>query len=249
MFHVMIPARYAASRLPGKPLLPIGGKPLLQWVWQRACASGAASVTIATDDERIRAASAAFGADCVMTSAAHASGTDRIAEAARTRGIPDTDIVVNLQGDEPMMTPAVVSDLADALASRPDDDIATAVAPIASLEEFLDPNCVKALRANDGRALYFSRAPVPWPRDSIADGRPVLFAGAWRHVGIYAYRVRSLLRFAAWKPTALESTEKLEQLRALEHGMHIHLMTLAEPPPSGVDTVEDLERVRGLLEI
>ncbi len=247
VFHVAIPARYAASRLPGKPLLPIGGKPLLQWVWQRACASGAASVMIATDDERIRAACAGFGADCVMTAAGHASGTDRIAEAVLTRALGDTDIVVNLQGDEPMMPPAVVSDLAAALAARPEVDIATAIVPIASLEEFLDPNCVKALRAGDGRALYFSRAAVPWPRDSLANGRPAVFAGAWRHVGIYAYRVRSLLQFAAWPPTPLESTEKLEQLRALENGMRIHLIALAEPPPPGVDTPEDLERVRGLM--
>ena len=247
MFHVVIPARYGASRLPGKPLLLIGGKPLLQWVWESACASGAASVTIATDDERIRNACQAFGGDCVMTSTAHASGTDRIAEAARVRGFNGADIIVNLQGDEPMMLPQVIAELADALQTRPSVDIATAVVPIASLDEFVDPNCVKALAAGDGRALYFSRAPVPWPRDSIVGGRPTTFEGAWRHVGIYAYRVRSLLQFAAWRPTTLETTEKLEQLRALEHGMHIHLVVLAQAPPAGVDTPEDLERVRSLL--
>jgi 3-deoxy-manno-octulosonate cytidylyltransferase (CMP-KDO synthetase) len=182
-----------------------------------------------------------------MTSAAHASGTDRIAEAIRARGLDGADIVVNLQGDEPLMPPAVISDLAAALQSRAEVDIATAVAPVTSLDEFLDPNCVKALRGSDGRGLYFSRAPVPWPRDSIIDGRPATFAGAWRHVGIYAYRVRSLLQFAGLAPTWLETTEKLEQLRALENGMHIQLMTLAEAPPAGVDTEQDLERVRGLL--
>lgn len=244
MFHVVIPARYAATRLPGKPLLPIAGRPLIQWVWERARSSGAASVVVATDDERILQAALKFGADCVLTSTRHASGTDRIAEVARMRGLPAGDIVVNLQGDEPMMPPAVIAEIAAALDARPAVDIATAVAPIASLGEFLDPNCVKALRGLDGRALYFSRAPVPWPRDAVIEGRPALFDGAWRHIGIYGYRVRSLLEFASRPPTHLEMTEKLEQLRALEHGMSIHLVALAEAPPMGVDTPEDLERVR-----
>ena len=234
-------------RLPGKPLLAVAGRPLLQWVWQSALASGAASVLVATDDERIRAAAAKFGADCVMTSAQHLSGTDRIAEAVRAKGLPADDIVVNLQGDEPAMPPEVVARVAAALREVPGSDIATAVSPLESLRDFLDPNCVKALRAADGRALYFSRAPVPWPRDNVAAGQPTVFAGAWRHIGIYAYRVRSLLQFAAWPATPLEMTEKLEQLRALEHGMHIHLVTLAESPLAGVDTAEDLERVRAAL--
>jgi 3-deoxy-manno-octulosonate cytidylyltransferase (CMP-KDO synthetase) len=246
-FHVIIPARFAASRLPGKPLLMIGDRPVIQWVWQRALASGAQSVLVATDDERIRAAALKFGADCQMTSPHHASGTDRIAEAIRSRRFAATDIVVNLQADEPMMPGAVIAGVAAALASGPSVDIATAVAPIESLREFLDPNCVKALRAVDGRALYFSRAPVPWPRDSVMADQPTSFAGAWRHIGIYAYRVRSLLQFAAWPPTALETTERLEQLRALEHGMHIQLVTVADSPPAGVDTPADLERVRAAL--
>jgi 3-deoxy-manno-octulosonate cytidylyltransferase (CMP-KDO synthetase) len=246
-FHVIIPARFAASRLPGKPLLMIGDKPVIQWVWQRALASGAQSVLVATDDERIRAAVSKFGADCQMTSAHHASGTDRIAEVVRSRGIASDDIVVNLQGDEPMMPGSVIAAVAAALESTPGVDIATAVAPIESLQEFCDPNCVKALRGLDGRALYFSRAPVPWPRDSARDSQPMSFEGAWRHIGIYAYRVRSLLQFAAWPPTALESTEKLEQLRALEHGMRIQLVIVGEAPPAGVDTPADLERVRSEL--
>jgi 3-deoxy-manno-octulosonate cytidylyltransferase (CMP-KDO synthetase) len=244
MIHVIIPSRYSASRLPGKPLLAVGDRPLIQWVWQCARASEAASVIIATDDVRIRDAVQGFGAECLMTSAKHASGTDRIAEVVRSKGFAAEDIVVNLQGDEPMMPARVVNEVAAALQARPQIDIATAVAPIHSLAEFLDPNCVKALRAADGAALYFSRAPVPWPRDSVAAGLPTRVAGAWRHVGIYAYRVRSLLQFAAWPPTPLEETEKLEQLRALEHGMRIHLVTLSEAPPAGVDTPEDLERVR-----
>jgi 3-deoxy-manno-octulosonate cytidylyltransferase (CMP-KDO synthetase) len=247
MFHVIIPARFGSTRLPGKPLLQINGRPLIQWVWQSAVASGAASVLLATDDERIRDAAARFGADCVMTSADHASGTDRIAEVVRTRGLPADAIVVNLQGDEPAMPATVISGVAQALCEVTGRDIGTAVAPIQSLEEFLDPNCVKALRARDGRALYFSRAPVPWPRDHISSGRPASYAGAWRHIGIYAYRVRGLLQFAAWPPTPLETAEKLEQLRALEHGMHIHLVALAQAPPAGVDTPEDLERVRAAL--
>jgi 3-deoxy-manno-octulosonate cytidylyltransferase (CMP-KDO synthetase) len=234
-------------RLPGKPLLKIGEWPLIQWVWRSAVASGAASVIVATDDERIRVAASGFGADCLMTSAHHASGTDRIAEVVRARAFAADDIVVNLQGDEPAMPAAVVSEVAQSLRDVAARDMASAVAPIESLREFLDPNCVKALRANDGRALYFSRAPVPWPRDSVAAGVPTSFAGAWRHIGIYAYRVRSLLQFAAWPPTPLETTEKLEQLRALEHGMRIHLVTLAHAPPAGVDTPADLERVRALL--
>jgi 3-deoxy-manno-octulosonate cytidylyltransferase (CMP-KDO synthetase) len=248
VFHVIIPARFAASRLPGKPLLMIGDRPLIQWVWQRARASGAASVLLATDDERIRSVALGFGADCLMTSQHHASGTDRIAEVVRMRGFGPDDIVVNLQGDEPMMPAEVIAGVAQALENAPRADIATVVAPIQSLREFLDPNCVKALRANDGRALYFSRAPVPWPRDSVAADQPSGFAGAWRHIGIYAYRVHSLLQFAAWPPSPLEETEKLEQLRALEHGMHIQLAVLPTVPPAGVDTPEDLERVRALLE-
>jgi 3-deoxy-manno-octulosonate cytidylyltransferase (CMP-KDO synthetase) len=246
VFHVVIPARFAASRLPGKPLLPIEGRPLIQWVWERARASGAASVIVATDDERIRAVAAAFGADCAMTSERHVSGTDRIAEVVRGREFSAEDIVVNLQGDEPMMPPSVIAGLAAALFDRPGVDIATAVAPVADLREFLDPSCVKALRALDGRALYFSRAPIPWPRDLVIDGVPTAYEGAWRHIGIYAYRVRSLLEFASWPPSELEATEKLEQLRALEHGMNLHLHALANPPPAGVDTAEDLERVRAM---
>jgi 3-deoxy-manno-octulosonate cytidylyltransferase (CMP-KDO synthetase) len=249
VFHVIIPARFGSTRLPGKALLPIGEWPLIQWVWRSAVAGGAASVIVATDDERIRAAASRFGADCQMTSEHHASGTDRLAEVVRARAFAAEDIVVNLQGDEPTMPAEVISKLAESLREAAAADIVTAVAPVESLQEFLDPNCVKALRANDGRALYFSRAPVPWPRDSVAADVPASFAGAWRHIGIYAYRVRSLLQFAAWAPTPLETTEKLEQLRALEHGMHIHLMTLAQAPPAGVDTPADLERVRALLQV
>ena len=244
---MVIPARFAAARLPGKPLLDIAGRPLIRWVWECARASGAASVIVATDDARIAEVATGFGADCALTGREHASGTDRIAEVVGSRGFPAQDIVVNLQGDEPLMPPSVMSEIAADLERRPLIDIATAVAPIRTLAEFLDPNCVKALRARDGRALYFSRAPVPWPRDSVAAGWPTTCAGAWRHIGIYAYRVHSLLKFAAWPPTSLETCEKLEQLRALEYGMAIHLTALDHAPPGGVDTPEDLERVRAAL--
>jgi 3-deoxy-manno-octulosonate cytidylyltransferase (CMP-KDO synthetase) len=244
VFHVIIPARFAATRLPGKPLLPIAGQPLIQRVWQQAQASGARSVVIATDDERILSAARGFGAECMMTAADHASGTDRIAEVVRAQRFGPEEIVVNLQGDEPLMPPEVIQQVVQALQSAPAADISTALAPVQSLAEFLDPNCVKALRAQDGRALYFSRAPVPWPRDAIQSHRPTSYEGAWRHIGIYGYRVRSLLQFAAWQPTALEITEKLEQLRALERGMHIQTVSLNQGPPGGVDTPQDLERVR-----
>jgi 3-deoxy-manno-octulosonate cytidylyltransferase (CMP-KDO synthetase) len=201
-------------------------------------------VIVATDDPRIQAVAAGFGADVALTSAQHASGTDRIAEVVRARGMSAEEIIVNLQGDEPLMPAHVLSDAAAALGERPQVDIATVAAPILSLEEFLDPSCVKALRAHDGSALYFSRAPVPWPRDRLSDGRPAAYEGALRHIGLYAYRVKSLLRFAGWPATPLEITERLEQLRALEYGMRIHVLVLPQAPPAGVDTREDLERVR-----
>ncbi len=246
-FHVIIPARFEASRLPGKPLLDVAGRPLIQWVWDCARASGASSVIVATDDARIQSAALGFGAEVAMTSRDHASGTDRIAEVVRSRGLAPEEIVVNLQGDEPLVPPSVPRRLAAALRDHPGCAIATAATPIATLEEFLDPSCVKALRAVDGEALYFSRACVPWPRDAAAGDRPAEFKHALRHIGIYAYRVRSLLELAGRKPTPLEVTEKLEQLRALEHGMRIHVVTLDEAPPAGVDTPADLERVRARL--
>jgi len=246
MFHVIIPARYAATRLPGKPLVALGGKTMLQWVWERASASGAASVTVAVDDARIAEAAARFGADYVMTSPHHVSGTDRVAEVVKTRALAADAVIVNLQADEPLMPVAVIAAVAAALA--PGIDIATASAPVATLDEFLDPNCVKALRGADGLALYFSRAPVPWPRDHVQGDRPTRFLGARRHIGIYAYRASSLLTFTGWPPSLLETTEKLEQLRALERGMKIHVVELADAPPAGVDTIHDLERVRAFLE-
>lgn len=244
-FHVAIPARHGSTRFPGKALAPIHGKPMLQWVYERARASGASDVLIATDDAAIAAAAAGFGAVARMTSAAHASGTDRLAELAALERWPEADIVVNVQGDEPLIPPAIIRQVAVLLESDADAAIATLATPVVSLEEFLDPNVVKVLSDAKGRALYFSRAPVPWNRDGAPAGLVTqrLFAGARRHIGIYAYRVGALRRLASLAPTALEEAEKLEQLRALEHGMLIRVADAAQRPGPDVNTPADLERV------
>jgi 3-deoxy-manno-octulosonate cytidylyltransferase (CMP-KDO synthetase) len=249
MFRAVIPARYASTRLPGKPLADIAGRPMIQHVHDRVIASGAAEVIIATDDARVEAACAAFGAEVEMTAASHVSGTDRLAEVAARRGWSDTDVVVNVQGDEPLLPPALVSQAAALLAADPGADIATLATPVGSLEEFLDPAVVKLVRRADGRALYFSRAPIPWDRDGAAGGidTQTRFAGAWRHLGLYAYRVGSLRRLAAAPPSPLEVAEKLEQLRALHLGMAIVVGEAVERPGPGVDTPADLERVQALL--
>ena len=248
-FHVAIPARHGSTRLPGKMLAPIQGKPMLQWVYERALAAGASDVSIATDDAAIAAAATAFGAVARMTSAAHASGTDRLAELAAIERWPDNDIVVNVQGDEPLIPPAVIRQVADLLESDPGAAIATLATPVESLAEFLDPNAVKVVADSKGRALYFSRAPMPWNRDGAPAGLSSqrMFAGARRHVGIYAYRVGALHRLAALPPTPLEKTERLEQLRALENGLVIRVGDAAEKPGPDVNTAEDLQRVAGLL--
>lgn len=247
-FNVVIPARYASVRLPGKPLAQIAGKPMIEHVWNLARASGAAAVVVATDDERIRAACLGMGAECEMTSADCASGTDRVAEVAARRGWPRGQIVVNLQSDEPLLPAELLGKLAAALEADEAADIATLAAPVASLREFRDPNCVKTVAALDGAALYFSRAPIPWPRDEAAGGVPQAHAGALRHIGVYAYRVGALARLAGLAPTPLETAEKLEQLRALQHGLRIVLHVTAAAPPAGVDTPEDLDRVRTVLQ-
>ena len=230
-------------------LAPIRGKPMLQWVYERALASGARDVLIATDDATIAAAAHTFGAPARMTSAAHASGTDRLAELAVIERWPESDIVVNVQGDEPLIPPALIRQAAMLLESDPEAAIATLATPVESVAELLDPNAVKVVTNLQGRALYFSRAPIPWNRDGASQGLSSqrVFAGARRHVGIYAYRVGALRRLAALAPTALEKTEKLEQLRALEHGMLIRVADAAEKPGPDVNTAEDLERVAGLM--
>ncbi|MEP7311806.1 MAG: 3-deoxy-manno-octulosonate cytidylyltransferase [Pseudomonadota bacterium] len=250
MFRVVIPARYGSARLPGKPLLLLAGRPLLQWVHERACASAAASVVIATDDERIADAARQFGAQVAMTASTHESGTDRIAEVARTAGWQSQDIVVNLQGDEPLMPQELLDQVAALLARHATADVATLATPIHELDAHLDPNTVKVVTDLAGRALYFSRAPIPWTRDgaagSLASQRQ--YSGARRHIGVYAYRVAALQRLAGLPPSPLEQLEKLEQLRVLEHGMEIRVADALVAPGPDVNTAEDLARVDALLE-
>jgi 3-deoxy-manno-octulosonate cytidylyltransferase (CMP-KDO synthetase) len=228
--------------------MSIGGKPMVQWVYERARASGAADVLIATDDDLVLSAGHSFGSEVIMTAATHTSGTDRIAEVARKLRWPEDEIVVNVQGDEPLIPPALIRQVARLLETHPRADIATLATPIESLEEFLNPNAVKVVTDGQGRALYFSRAPIPWNRDGAPAGLATqkVFAGARRHVGIYAYRVRALLRVAALEPTALETAERLEQLRALENGLEIRVADAAERPGPDVNTAEDFERVLAL---
>lgn len=249
MFRVVIPARYGSARLPGKVLLGIAGKPMIQWVYERACASRAHEVLIAADDPLIIGAAHSFGALALMTAATHASGTDRIAEVARLRSWSGSDIVVNVQADEPLIPPALIDQVAGVLESNADAGIATLAAPAGSLTELMDPNAVKVVTDVQGRALYFSRAPIPWDRDAAVTGFAAQgsFARARRHVGIYGYRVAALLRVAALAPAPLELCEKLEQLRALENGMQIHVADCVEPPGPDVNTMTDLERVSALL--
>ena len=225
--------------------MSIGGKPMVQWVYERARASGADEVSIATDDPLILSAGHSFGAEVIMTSAAHTSGTDRIAEVARKQGWPESDIVVNVQADEPLIPPALIRQVARLLEKHPHAGIATLATPIESLEEFLNPNAVKVATDGQGRALYFSRAPIPWNRDGAPTGLASqrVFAGSRRHVGIYSYRVGALLRVAGLAPSALETTERLEQLRALENGVEIRVADAVERPGPDVNTAEDFDRV------
>ena len=249
-FHVVIPARYASTRLPGKPLLDIGGRTMIQRVVERACASRADEVLVATDDARIAAAvhdpRRPGQPIAVMTDPDLPSGTDRVAAVAAARGWSDDTLVVNVQGDEPFLPPELIEQAAELLTRDPAAGIATLATPIARLEEFLDPNVVKVVAALDGAALYFSRAPIPWAREGAREGlgSQTEFAGALRHVGLYAYRVGVLKRITSLPPSGLEQCEKLEQLRALENGVRIAVARCAAPPMPGVDTTADLERAR-----
>ncbi len=248
MFKVVIPARYASARLPGKALLPLAGKPMVQWVYERACAAQADEVVIATDDERIAAVARAFARKVIMTESGHVSGTDRVAEVAGRLGWDDREIVVNAQGDEPLLPPQLLQQVAALLAQHAQADIATLATPIDNLADFLDPNVVKLVTDAEQRALYFSRAPIPWTRDGAPGGlhSQSQWQGARRHRGLYAYRVAALRRLASLPPSALELCEKLEQLRALEAGFDIRVADCAVQPGPDVNTPEDYARV-GLL--
>jgi 3-deoxy-manno-octulosonate cytidylyltransferase (CMP-KDO synthetase) len=246
-FTVIIPARYGSTRFPGKPLAMLQGRPMLQHVFERAQASGAARVLIATDDGRIATAAAGFGAEVVLTRDDHQSGTDRLAEVVEREGLHDPAIVVNLQGDEPLMPPELLSQTARALALRPDCDIATLATPISSRDDVFNPNIVKVVRDREGYALYFSRAPIPWDRGAFGAENDRLAAGYLRHLGIYGYRVSFLRRYPMLSEVELERAEALEQLRALWHGSRIHVDIADSIPGPGVDTPEDLERVAAIL--
>jgi 3-deoxy-manno-octulosonate cytidylyltransferase (CMP-KDO synthetase) len=249
MFRIVIPARYASTRLPGKPLRLIAGRPMIEHVYERASAAGAAEVIIATDDERIAAACTRFGAAVVMTDAGHATGTDRLAEVVRLRHFAADDVVVNVQGDEPLLAPGNVAEVAALLVADRGAALATLATPIGELGEYLDPNVVKVVRDAHGRALYFSRAPIPWQRDAAAAGAADAsrYAGALRHVGLYAYRAAALLTLAGLPPSPLETAERLEQLRALDNGLAIAVGIARTPPGPGVDTEADLGRVAALI--
>ena len=249
-YHIVIPARYASERLPGKMLLDLVGKPLVQHVWERANLSAAESVVLATDDERIFKAAESFGARVVMTRKDHQSGSDRIAECADQMAWPDDHLIVNLQGDEPLMPPACLDQVAHLLDEQSDCEVASLYWPITEAAEVRNPNAVKVVTDTQKRAMYFSRSPIPFARDytdieaALADGL------VWkRHLGLYAYRLKALRQFTACEPTPLETTERLEQLRMMEQGSSIAMDRACEFIPAGVDTPEDLERLRLLLGI
>lgn len=241
-FRIAIPARYASTRLPGKPLLMLAGKPMIRHVYERAVASGAQEVVIATEDVRIREAAEGFGARVCMTGPGHESGSDRIAEVVQRLGWADGEIVVNLQGDEPLTPPAVLRQVADALLHHPDAAMATLCTPITAAEQVSDANVVKVVRDANDFALYFSRAPIPWHRDASRPGEHSL-EGCFRHIGLYAYRAGFLRAFTSLPPCALERIERLEQLRALYAGVRIQCPVAAEVPGPGVDTSDDVQRV------
>tara|TARA_Y100000310_G_C20632414_1_gene789343 strand:+ start:449 stop:1207 length:759 start_codon:yes stop_codon:yes gene_type:complete len=247
-FTVIIPARIQSERLPGKPLIDIAGKPMIQHVYERSCCSDADEVIVATDSARVYEVVESFGGEACMTSEEHPSGTDRLQEVAAGKGYRDDRIVVNVQGDEPLMPPEVINQVASDLAANT-AEIATLSEPIDSVDDLFDTNVVKVITDQSGYAIYFSRAAIPWSRGSFGADRKELPPTIvyQRHLGIYAYRVKVLNDFVTWQPSALEVTERLEQLRALWYGARIHVTEAMAPMPPGVDTEKDLERVRGIL--
>lgn len=253
-FGVIIPARFASTRLPGKPLVDLGGKPMVVRVMDIAAAAGAAFAVVATDDERVAAAVTAAGGEAVLTSSDHETGTDRLAEVARRLRLGPELIVVNLQGDEPALPAALVRRVAETLMQDPEASLATLATPLRDRRELFDPNVVKVVLDQGNRALYFSRAPIPWLRgeftgpQSAADPGPLPEDTFLRHVGLYAYRVSTLLTLSQTRQAPLEIAESLEQLRALWLGMKIQVAVVPELPATGVDTAEDVDRVRKLFE-
>lgn len=245
-FYAIIPSRMKSTRLPEKPLKDIGGKPMVVRVAERALQSGAKDVMVATDHPDILAACEAHGVKAVLTSPDHPTGTDRLAETVEKMGLPLGAIVVNVQGDEPLIPPEVISQVAQLLEDHPECDMATAAHPIDSIEEFMSPNVVKVALDNNNNAITFSRAPIPWPRDAFRENPDALPEGLHplRHIGLYAYRVKFLKQYPKWEQAPIERWESLEQLRALWYGVKIAVTILPGALPAGVDTPEDLERVR-----
>ena len=248
-FTVVIPARMASTRLPDKPLADIGGLPMVVRVAQRALQSEASQVVVAADDDRIVAACKAHGIQALLTRQDHVSGSDRLAEACQLLGLPDDAVVVNVQGDEPLIPPALINEVARVLSERPDASMSTAAHAIGSVEEFTNPNVVKVVMDARQMALYFSRAPIPWWREGQADSgfKALPSPAPLRHIGIYAYRAGFLALFPTLPPAPIETMESLEQLRALWHGHRIAVHVTPEAPGPGVDTPQDLARVRSLI--
>lgn len=249
-FTVVIPARFSSSRLPGKPLIDICGKPMIQHVYERACESHATRVIIATDDERIVKVAESFDAEACMTLSGHPSGTDRLQEVTRLYEMGDNEVIVNVQGDEPLIPAKVIDQVANNLIQADSAGAATLSEPVRNREDLFNPNVVKVVTDQEGFALYFSRAPVPWARDEFADsGKALPTVNIFRrHIGIYAYRVNLLNQYVQWQQSPVESVESLEQLRLLWNGHRIHVADAMETPPHGVDTEDDLEVIRGLME-
>jgi len=242
-FHVVIPARFASSRFPGKVLADLAGRSVLEHVWRQARQSGARQVLVATDDERIASAARGFGAEVVRTLPTHRSGTERAAEVAAAQGWPDDAVLVNCQGDVPLIPPACIDQVADLLVDCPDAAIATLCTPIESMEDYRNPNVVKVVCASGGRAMYFSRAPIPCVgHGADRSGGTIILPESFRHVGLYAYRVGALRRLAAESPCAIELTESLEQLRALWLGLEIRVAVARETLGPDIDTPGDLQR-------
>jgi 3-deoxy-manno-octulosonate cytidylyltransferase (CMP-KDO synthetase) len=250
-FKVVIPARYQSSRLPGKPLLEIAGKPMIEHVYRQAEKSHAEEIIVATDDQQIYDVVNAFGGQACMTADTHQSGTDRLAEVVSIKQWADDDIIVNVQGDEPEMPAVLISQVADDMASHTDALMTTLSVPIENFDDVIDPNVVKVVTDQQGYAQYFSRAPIPWHRDDFNNGlnQPANLELFARHIGLYAYRAGFLKEFVNWSAAPTEKIESLEQLRVLWHGKKIHVSSAKAPPGIGVDTQADLDRVNELFEI
>lgn len=248
-FHVIIPARFESSRLPGKPLMEIHGKPMIEWTWQQARRSGAERIIIATESKQVQHVCEAFGAEVCLTADHHQSGTERIAEVIEIAGLGGDEVIVNVQGDEPMLPPELIHQVADGLLAHPEISMATLCEPIADVDTVLDPNAVKVTRDVANRAINFSRAPLPWSRDTFSTEVKTL-PKEWaykRHIGLYAYRAGFVKQYVSWPECALEQVEKLEQLRVLWHGEKILVLDALCEAGVGVDTEADLQKVRRLL--